>query len=172
MKRNKTRIAAIALATLALPTLTGCFQGMQAATNIQSTMNSGNGTQVTSENIRIENATLVAGPEGSNSATLLTRIFDLSGEGDVLTAVTINGSPAGVFRVGAEVTQVPIPRGDGISFAYDSRDFINIYNLIAEPSSYVPVQMTFEKAGVVDLSVLIVPPTGIYEGIAPQPANG
>jgi hypothetical protein len=33
----------------------------------------------------------------------------------------------------------------------------------------VPVELGFEKAGLVKLSLLTVPATGYYEGIAPNP---
>jgi hypothetical protein len=39
--------------------------------------------------------------------------------------------------------------------------------LDAPMSSYVPVTLQFANAGMAELDVLIVPPTGIYEGIAP-----
>ena len=44
-----------------------------------------------------------------------------------------------------------------------------IYDLDVPVSTYVPVELGFEKAGLVKLSLLTVPPTGYYEGIAPNP---
>ena len=41
--------------------------------------------------------------------------------------------------------------------------------LDAEPSSYVPVTLTFQRAGQLNISVLTVPPVGYYEGLLPAP---
>ena len=68
---TRSRAAAI-IATVALSSaaLTGCWNGPGSTTMMQATMNSGNGVQATVGNIQIENATLVAGPEGTTTGTL------------------------------------------------------------------------------------------------------
>lgn len=152
---------------VASPVLGGCFSGRAATTTVQSTMNSGNGVDARVGDLRIENATIVLGPEGSGSATLIGSVFNNGSADDTLVGVTVNGTPA-VVTPGAE----KIPAGGSANFGYDGMHFINSYTFEAEPSAYVPVTMQFANGGLVEMSVLSVPPTGIYEGIAPTPSIG
>ena len=46
---------------------------------------------------------------------------------------------------------------------------VRSYEFDASPSTYVPVALQFERSGIVEANVLIVPPTGYYEGIEPVP---
>jgi hypothetical protein len=155
--------AAVALLVLATPALAACFSGKAATTNVQATMNSGNGVQATAGAIHIENATIVMGPEGSKSATLTTRIVN-TGAADTLVYATINGQPATITG-----DQVVLNPGASVSFGFDSKNWINSYTLEVPVSSYVPVELGFQNAGLVKMSVLTVPPVGYYEGIAPNP---
>jgi len=161
------RIHAAALATLvviASPVLTGCFSGKGATTNMQATMNSGNGVSGNAGEVKVENATLVLGPEGSSSATLTTRIVNAGPVPDRLVSATVNGQPADITGGGIDLTP-----GASISFGFESDTWINSYDLDAVVSTYVPVQLAFAEAGIVSMSVLTVPPVGYYEGIAPNP---
>ncbi len=163
MKRTHVAAAA-ALLILVAPATTGCFSGLQATTTVQATMNSGNGTQADQGPIHIEAATLVLGPDGSGTATLTTRLTNTGLEADRLTYASINGIPAYITDGAGDLAP-----GGSASFGFDSQAWINSYDLEVPQSSYVPVQLGFEKAGLVDMSVLTVPPVGYYEGIAPTP---
>lgn len=168
MKRTATRTLAAATLALALaPTLTGCFSGFAATTNMQATMNSGNGVQAEVGPIKIENATLVRGPEGSKSATLVMLLSNRGAEDDQLVSVKIGDKDATI----APNAPVTIPRGgQPVSFGYNSDMFVNVGGFDAAQSSYVPVELTLKNAGIAELSVLTVPPVGYYEGITPSPA--
>jgi hypothetical protein len=157
-------LAAASLILLATPALTGCFSGAQATTNMQATMNSGNGVSAVAGTIKIDNATLVLGPDGSKSATLTTRLTNVGPVKDVLVYATIDGQPATI--TGDKVELAP---GSSISFGFDSDHWINTYAFDKPVSTYVPVELGFQDAGLVKLSVLSVPPVGYYEGIAPNP---
>jgi len=157
--------AAAALVVLAVPALTGCFNGQNATTTTQATMNSGNGVAVTQGPLHIENATLVMGPEGSTSATLIMRVVNTGIEDDALTYATINGAPAIVVDPGSDATV--LGPGASVSFGYDSDRRINTESLDVPMSSYVDVELGFEKAGLAKMSVLTVPPVGYYAGITP-----
>jgi hypothetical protein len=157
--------AAAALVVLAVPALTGCFSGQAATTSMQATMNSGNGVEATQGAINVDGAVLVLGPEGSGTGTLTTRLVNAGLEPDALTYVSINGIPAYVTEGAGEL--VP---GASISFGYESDAWINSYDLDVPASTYVPVELGFEKAGLVKMSLLTVPAAGYYEGIAPNPA--
>jgi hypothetical protein len=168
---KRSHVAALAaLVVLTVPALTGCFNGPRATTTTQATMNTGNGVEARQGLIDIENATLVLGPEGSNSATLLMRMVNTGPEADALTYITINGVQVQISEPGVVGDSgADIGPGESISFGYESNRWINTYELDVEPSSYVPVELGFQNAGLAQLSVLTVPPTGFYEGIAPNP---
>ena len=162
----RTAVLLTSLTLVAAPLLSGCYSGFGATTTMQASMNSGNGTQAQVGPIRIENATLVMGPEGSQSGTLIASIVNGAQDPDRLIGVTIGGKPA-YITPGQDVLLF----NELVNFGYDSLHWINAYTLDAAVSTYVPVQLQFEKAGNVDFTVLTVPPTGIYEGIAPNPAT-
>ena len=68
---KRIHVAAVAaLVLLATPALTGCFSGKGATTNMQATMNSGNGVEAQAGPVHVENATIVLGGEGATAATL------------------------------------------------------------------------------------------------------
>lgn len=151
------------LAALTL-TLTGCFNGPNASTNMQSVQLTGNGVQVQAGDIRAENLTLVAGPDGSASATLIMRVTNQDLEADNLLAALVDGVPA--FITGDVVELLP---NQSVGFGYESDRWINSYEFDASTSTYVPVALQFERSGIVEANVLVVPPTGYYEGIEPVP---
>jgi hypothetical protein len=163
---KRSYLAAVALVALAVPALSGCFSGPAATTNMQATMNSGNGVDAQAGPIHVEDATLVLGPDGSKSATLLTRLVNTGPAADKLVFASINGVPANVTE-GAGV----LAPGAAVSFGFESTNWINSYGLDAAASTYVPVQLGFQDAGLVTMSVLTVPPAGYYAGIAPNPAT-
>ena len=170
MAVTRRRIPTLLLASGLLATslaLTGCFNGPGAATNVQSAQLTGNGVQLQAGNIRAENLTLVLGPEGSASATLIARIVNGDPEPDALLSVLIDGVPA--YITGDEVA---LESGASIGFGFDSDLWINAYRFDAPVSTYVPVTMQFEEAGIAEVEVLVVPPTGIYQGIEPVPPAG
>lgn len=162
MKRSHAAAAA-ALVLLSVPALAGCFNGQAATTTVQATQNSGNGVVADVGPLRVDGATLVVADEAPN-ATLTARVTNTGVEDDTLVYATINGSAAYVTP-GAST----IPAGGAVSFGFDSDAWINVYGLDAPVSSYVPVQLVFEKAGPVDMSVLTVPRAGYYADVAPNP---
>ena len=147
-------------AALLTPALTGCYNGMQASTNVQATTAAGNGMQGNVGTIAVDNVTLVTGP--ATTGTLLMRASNQGAEPDFLVGALINGQPAEI--VGGRVEIAP---GSSVSFGWDSVHYVNTIALNVPPSSYVPVVMQFENSGVIELDVLTVSPTGVYEGIAP-----
>ena len=137
---------------------------MGAQTNLQNSQLTGNGVQAQVGNVRAENLTLVTGPEGSASATLVTRIINGDPEPDALLGVQIDGVPA--YVTGDVVDLAP---AESVGFGFDADLWINAYDFAADMSTYVPVALQFERAGIVEVEVLVVPPVGYYEGIEPVP---
>ncbi|MCX8527143.1 MAG: hypothetical protein ORN20_03285, partial [Candidatus Nanopelagicales bacterium] len=63
---TRSRAAAIAaFVALSSALLSGCWNGPGSTTMMQASMNSGNGVQATVGAIKVQNATLVAGPDGT-----------------------------------------------------------------------------------------------------------
>lgn len=159
------RLAVAALIPGLVLTMSGCYSGFGATTNMQVTQNTGNGVRATLGPILIDNATLVRGPEGSASATLLMGITNRGEEADQLVSVTIDGTPA-TFEPAGAVDLLPTKT---LLFGFNSPLYVNTYSLEAAPSAYVPVRLTFARAGVLDISVMTVSPDGIYAGVTPSP---
>lgn len=153
-----------AFAILAMLTLAGCYNGQQASTTVQSQMNSGNGAQERIGAIRVENATLVLGPEGSRSATLIMSVFNDGAADDVLQGGEVAGAPT------QPQAPVMIPAGGSVTFGYGDEYWANVCGVDLTVSTYVPLSLRFEAASRLRTEVLVVPPTGYYEGIAPNPA--
>jgi hypothetical protein len=142
---------------MAVGVLAGCYNGPGATTTMQAMQPTGNGTQAAIGALRIENATLVV---GDVTSSLVTRIYNDGQTADAITAVTIGGQPAEVLPA-----QQQLEPGDEISFGFP----VPATDIIRGPgfpvSEYVPVTISFISAGSVELSVLAVPPTGIYSGL-------
>ena len=170
---KRTHLAALLLLPAAVFSMSGCFNGQDATTTTQATMNSGNGVQAKQGDIRIENATVVLNAEEPGTATLLVRLINVGPEADRLTYATIDGTQA-QFLVGDDSMDmgsgVDIGPGESVGFAYDSDLYISVLEGFEAPvSTYVPLQLGFATAGLAEMSVLTVPATGYYEGIEPRP---
>lgn len=143
--------------------MSGCYSGFGATTTMQSQMNSGNGVQARVGAIRVENATLVQAPEGARGATLLMSLFNDGVAADELSTILIDNAAA------TPSEPVPLKAGSSVAFAFNSDKWRNACSLEAAAGTYVPVTLQFRDAGVVQVSLLVVPNAGYYEGIAPTP---
>lgn len=150
------------------PLLGGCFQGQQATTTSQATMNSGDGVQVQIGDLKAQGLTLVLDPATPGSATLIGRFTNVGTEVEFLRGVTIGGKTMmnGDVAVTSGLGQI-LP-GQSVGFGFESNESISVKNLDAAVSTYVPVAIAFEVNGTVEASVLTVPATGIYAGITPS----
>ena len=150
------------------PLLGGCFQGQQATTSAQATMNSGDGVQVQVGNLKAQGLTLVLDPTTPGQATLVGRFTNVGTETEFLRGVTIGGKTmmTGDVAVTSGLGQV-LP-GQSVGFGYDSDQAISVKNLDTVVSTYVPISIAFEVNGTVETKVLTVPAAGMYEGITPS----
>lgn len=155
--------AAIAIAGSSALLLSGCFNGPNATTTLAAAQPVGNGVNAALGEIRADAVTLVAGPDGSSSATLIMRITNSGDVADTLLVAVVNGLPA--LITGGSVVVNP---GDSLSFGFQSDLFVDSVDFTAPVGSVVPVALQFERSGIAELEVLVVPPTGFYEGIAPS----
>jgi len=159
---RRRRFLALAAAGLALSSLglTGCWNGQNAATNIQATQPSGNGSVLKVGQLVVDNATVVQDEAGN--ATVLMRITNQGNDSDTLIAAVLAERPATITS-----GSVDIGPGESISFAWDAIHFVDLPGLNAPMSSYVPFGLQFANAGITETEILVVPPTGIYADITP-----
>jgi hypothetical protein len=159
VKLRSIYVAAAGLTLLSL-SLTGCYNGQQASTNVQATQPSGNGNTLRAGQMTVDNATVVQDEAGN--ATVLMRITNQGLESDTLMAAVVGEQPATITPGPVEIAP-----GESISFAWDATHFVNLPGLNATMSSYVPLGLQFAIAGITETDVLVVPPTGIYADIKP-----
>ena len=99
-------------------------------------------------------------------------LFNDGREPDTLIGVQVNGQPAVINGAAVAGAGVELAPGAAFTFGYqNSESWVNSYDITEAESAYVPVQMRFQRAGILDFTALTVPPVGIYEGIAPNPAT-
>ena len=169
--RRTLRLAVVVLAAVAVvPTLAGCWQGQAASTTWQASQNSGNGVEATVGSLSVQNATVVKGDDGR--ASLIFSVFNLGQEPDALIGATIGGIAATLPETPGTTAVAP---GGTQAFGYGIEgqppaNLLIVDGLEAAPSGYVPVTLTFERAGQLSMSVLTVPPVGYYEGLLPPAA--
>jgi hypothetical protein len=171
---KRSRIAAAA-AVLVVSTvaLSGCYNGPDATTTTMASANTGNGVDQLQGNIQIDDATVVLGPEGSGSGTIVVRLVNVGAEPDALTYATINGLPADIIVADDSVSPgspIELAPGTSTGFGYDSDNYLTVQSGLDVPmSSYVPIELGFREAGLAKMQVLTVPQAGYYEGVTGQP---
>ena len=130
---------------------------------MQSSMNSGNGTQDIVGSLRIENATIVRNEAGR--ASLVMAVFNQGDAADTLTAVAVNGQPL-------EVPAVTIEPGSFATFGYGAEGAPPENILLVDPletpaGSYSTVSLNFTTNGTTEFTSLVVPDVGYYAGYVP-----
>lgn len=165
--RRTRRVVAASALTLALVTsLTGCGSGFYAATGLQGA--SGNGANANLGDLQIRDITIVK-VDGSPQGTLIGTIVNRGSVDDALTGVTIV-EPAATATIGGAAAvggALPLTTLSYTRIGYNAEDHVDISGLDAAPTQYVKVELQFKVAGTIQMDVMAVPPTGIYEGIAP-----
>ena len=162
--RRARRVALAAVVVALAPMLTGCWQGFDASTTMQNSMNSGNGTQEILGSLRIENATIVRNDAGR--ASLVMAVFNQGDAPDTLIAVSINGQPLAVPSVSVEP-------GDFATFGYGAEGAPLENPLIVDAfpiptGSYSTVSLAFSINGLTEFTSLVVPDVGYYAGYVPE----
>ena len=165
-RRTRHVVAASALTLALVSTLSGCASGFTAGTSLQKA--SGNGANANVGDLQIRDLTIVKA-DGDTSATFIGTIVNRGGEDDALTAVTLV-EPAGTTTIAGSAAvggALPLSTLSATRIGYSADDHVDIAGLTAAPTQYVTVELQFQRAGTVRMDVMAVPPTGIYEGIAP-----
>lgn len=167
-RRTSAAIAALSLA--AVLSLSSCGTGQNWVD--EGTKPSGNGQFVTVGPVSAQNLTLVSGEAGPKAMTLIGVLQNTGESPDKLVSASI---ASGATKVDGVISGggVPLPSRapSPVSLGFDSTNSVDFFGADAQLSHYVPVTLRFESAGEVTVPVLVVPPVGQYEGIAPQPQS-
>lgn len=160
--------AALAVAALAVVPLSACGIGFEAATTTQRP--SGNGANADVGAIQMRGITLVDGPDGSRTGTVVMTLVNSGDEPDALTGVRMVQPPNGTATIVGEGTAagaLPLPRASRTLVGYNSDIHVDISDLGLTPTQFTEIEFSFARAGRVTVPVMSVLPTGIYAGIAP-----
>ena len=163
---RRTALLIGGLALVATPLLSGCYSGFGATTTMQASMNSGNGTQVTVGELRVENATIVKGDDGA--AQLIMSVFNRGPAADELIGVAINGQQLDLTGLGTTTVEP----GGFLTFGYGAEGeppagYLVVAPLDIDTGSYTSVALVFGTSGAAEFESVVVPPVGYYEGLAP-----
>ncbi len=144
--------------------ITGCGVGPNAFTNQQGP--TGDGTYQEINNIYAQNVVIVV-DENAN-ATLVATLINNSGQEDSLIDVVV-GSPSPQRINFTPGKPIELPQGKRVNLGNNpDAAHVDLLNFPVKTSSYVLVTLVFANAGALELNVLTVAPTDIYEGIAPK----
>ncbi|MFM1906067.1 MAG: hypothetical protein RIT32_863 [Actinomycetota bacterium] len=135
----------------ALLLTTGCATGFDAATQLQGP--TGNGRYLTIGDLSVQNLTVVA---GESNAALLMKIFNDTVTADRLVDLSINNQSV--------LSDVAVPANTKVAYGNTTNPALTFPATIT-PGGYVPIKMQFERAGIYEATVLVVPPTNQYAGI-------
>jgi hypothetical protein len=171
--RTAWRRSAAVLALALVPVLSACSIGVNAGTTSQGPSGNGASANSSSGDIALRGITIVTGLGASTKATIIGTIVNQSlSQDDVLTGVTVTSpSGASVTVSGPEAaTSIPLPSGrptSAVRIGFNADVKVDISGLKIDPSAFATVTFTFQKAGAVPVSVMAVPPVGIYAGLGP-----
>ena len=141
--RARLALVALSVPVLAL-SLTGCFNGQQSTTNVQASQVSGDGVSGQAGNMKVNNATLVLGPAGSKSATLIMTISNVGTAEDSLVSATIAGADA---TLAPSASEVIVTSHVSANFGYvGAAHSVNAVGFETTASTYVPVPVTFKTS--------------------------
>ena len=164
MIRSRTAVALAVSLVAVLPTA-GCYQGFDNTVNTQGP--TGNGTDfLVGPDIKVQDATLVTGPEGQSGVASL--VMTLVNEGEMPDAlVKVSTEPA---TTSSQRIPIAVKSGASVQVGGPAAEQIVLTGVSVTPGSYATVTFSFERAGSETRSVAVVPAVGYYEGYGPAAA--
>lgn len=177
MKRARILTTALLAGVMGLasPLLAGCYQGPAATTTVQATQPTGSGVDVQVGQIRVQNVLLVASiVEGGTasgelvldeSVMLIGRVFNDGDGEDVITNITIGGAPAALMVPPSGPNPLAIAPFSSVPLTYPAGGPQISAQTALAMSTYVPIQMFFERAGLVEFEALVIPRSGPYADV-------
>lgn len=164
MIRSRAAVALAVSLVAVLPTA-GCYQGFDNTVNTQGP--TGNGTDfLVGPDIKVQDATLVTGPEGQSGVASL--VMTLVNEGEMPDAlVKVSTEPA---TTSSQRIPIAVKSGASVQVGGPGAEQIVLTGVSVTPGSYATVTFSFERAGSETRSVAVVPAVGYYEGYGPAAA--
>jgi hypothetical protein len=144
----------------------GCYQGFDNTVNTQGP--TGNGTDfLVGGDIKVQDATLVTGPEGQSGVASL--VMTLINEGEKPDAlVTVSTEPATTSSLKSSIAVKP---GAAVKVGGPAaQQSVVLTGLTVTPGSYATLTLSFQRAGSETRRVAVVPAVGYYEGYGPVAA--
>lgn len=170
---DRRSLTAAALVLLTVPALAGCAIGTGAATTTQRA--SGNGANATAGAIQVRGLTLVEGPDGTRTGTLVMTLVNTGNDADALVGAAVLSPPgsgaATIVGTGAGGGNLALPSRSRKLVGYNSEVHVDVTGLTLSPTQFTEVELSFQRAGRVVVPVMSVLPRGIYEGITPLPVD-
>jgi len=160
--RRSAAIGAVSLAAVVV--LASCGTGQSWVT--QGLDPSGNGVYTTVGSVQAQNLTLVQGPEGAKALTLIGSFINKGTSPDAIVGATLGDSSATAATLSSQAIELA-PLGELTKVGYDESPTVSFFNAEVPTSTYVPVTIKFGAAGQTTVNLLVVPATGVYEGISP-----
>lgn len=154
------RIYRLSIPVVLVAALSGCYQGQNANTTIQD--ETGNGIAMVAGDMEMESVTIVADDEGT-FGTVSADVVNSGVVADRLEAILVNGQEAALDPEGIEIAP---QTGVSVEPNGDLRAEVPLGS--ARPGEFVEVTFRFAASGDASDLVLIVPPVGYYESVAPQ----
>ncbi|HSO04158.1 MAG TPA: hypothetical protein VLQ92_06735 [Candidatus Limnocylindrales bacterium] len=158
-------VVALAVSLVAVLPTAGCYQGFDNTVNSQGP--TGNGTDfLVGADIKVQDATLVTGPEGQSGVASL--VMTLINEGEMPDAlVKVTTEPA---TTSSQKVPIAVKSGASVQVGGPAAEQIVLTGVSVTPGSYATVTFSFERAGSETRSVAVVPAVGYYEGYGPAAA--
>lgn len=158
-------VVALAVSLVAVLPTAGCYQGFDNTVNTQGP--TGNGTDfLVGPDIKVQDATLVTGPEGQSGVASL--VMTIINEGEMPDAlVKVSTEPA---TTSSQRIPLAVKSGASVQVGGPAAEQIVLTGVSVTPGSYATVTFSFERAGSETRSVAVVPAVGYYEGYGPAAA--
>ncbi len=153
---RKAIVTAIVIASTL--SLTACGHGFDAATRAQQP--SGNGRNLTTDQLVIRNANLVVDPLKPGSAVLVATFVNTSDQDNQLVSIT---SDAAITAT--EDVTTPIPAGEVVRVSYNAEKVIALQSDAFVAGKFVKISLVFANGEVADLSLLVSTNTEAYADV-------
>ncbi len=161
MIRSRAAVA-LAVSLIAVLPTAGCYQGFDNTVNTQGP--TGNGTDfLVGADLKVQDATLVTGPEGESGVASL--VMTIINEGELPDALLkVSTEPA---TTSSQRTPIGVKPGAAVQVGGPATDQIVLTGLKVPPGSYATLTVSFERGGSETRRVAVVPAVGYYEGYGP-----
>ena len=167
---QRRRIAAAVLVLAAVPALGGCWTGYNALTTTQP--DSGNASTANVGDVSLRGLTWVRDLSNPKNLTLSGSFVLAPGEPDELTSVSTDPSN---YVIGITDGRIPLIPGTENRVGYNSDKYVNLYGSATDTktaqSVFITTSFQFKRSGLVTVPVMVVPNTGPYKGITPNPPD-